>query len=148
MSTFKTRLLALLLLLSGPVLALQGVTISNVNLRAGPSSTARVLKVIPKATTLAVEVCTTWCSVSYGSQPGFVARSTLSFKQGAPPKMPTNLPVNSGTYTNVDGQQIRRPVMSNAAPAGASAKCRDGSYSFSAHRRGTCSHHGGVGQWL
>ena len=36
----------------------------------------------------------------------------------------------------------------SAAPAGASARCRDGTYSFSAHRRGTCSHHGGVAQWL
>jgi hypothetical protein len=27
------------------------------------------------------------------------------------------------------------------------ARCRDGSYSYSAHRRGTCSHHGGVAVW-
>jgi hypothetical protein len=27
------------------------------------------------------------------------------------------------------------------------ARCRDGTYSYSAHRRGTCSHHGGVAQW-
>jgi hypothetical protein len=33
-------------------------------------------------------------------------------------------------------------------PAGASAQCRDGSYSFSQHRRGTCSHHGGVALWM
>ena len=33
-------------------------------------------------------------------------------------------------------------------PAGATAQCRDGSYSFSEHRRGTCSHHGGVATWL
>lgn len=31
--------------------------------------------------------------------------------------------------------------------SGATAKCRDGSVSYSAHRRGTCSHHGGVAQW-
>ena len=31
--------------------------------------------------------------------------------------------------------------------SGASAKCRDGSLSYSAHRRGTCSHHGGVAVW-
>jgi hypothetical protein len=36
----------------------------------------------------------------------------------------------------------------SAAPSGATALCRDGSYSFSRHRQGTCSHHGGVGQWL
>lgn len=33
-------------------------------------------------------------------------------------------------------------------PAGALAICRDGTYSFSANRRGTCSHHGGVSRWL
>jgi len=35
-----------------------------------------------------------------------------------------------------------------AAPAGATARCRDGSYSFSKHHSGTCSHHGGVAAWL
>ena len=34
------------------------------------------------------------------------------------------------------------------APQGATAKCRDGSYSFSAHHRGSCSHHGGVDSWI
>jgi hypothetical protein len=33
-------------------------------------------------------------------------------------------------------------------PSGASARCRDGSYSYSVSRRGTCSHHGGVSEWL
>lgn len=30
---------------------------------------------------------------------------------------------------------------------GATAKCADGTYSFSAHHSGTCSHHGGVAVW-
>jgi hypothetical protein len=30
----------------------------------------------------------------------------------------------------------------------ATALCKDGTYSFSAHRSGTCSHHGGVKTWL
>ncbi|WSY63845.1 DUF3761 domain-containing protein [Nocardia sp. NBC_00881] len=34
------------------------------------------------------------------------------------------------------------------APDGASAHCKDGTYSFSRHRAGTCSHHGGVACWL
>jgi len=33
-------------------------------------------------------------------------------------------------------------------PSGASARCRDGTYSFSQHRSGTCSYHGGVSEWL
>jgi hypothetical protein len=41
-----------------------------------------------------------------------------------------------------------RPAPQRSAPAGASAICRDGTYSYSQNRRGTCSHHGGVAQWL
>jgi|SRR5581483_399596 len=33
-------------------------------------------------------------------------------------------------------------------PPGATARCRDGTFSFSQHHSGTCSHHGGVAQWL
>jgi hypothetical protein len=52
------------------------------------------------------------------------------------------------TYRNVDGRCVHRPVQAPGPPAGASARCRDGSYSFSQHRSGTCSGHGGVAQWL
>jgi hypothetical protein len=55
---------------------------------------------------------------------------------------------DSDYYTNVDGERVSRPTRSNSVPAGASAQCADGTYSFSRHRRGTCSHHGGVAQWL
>lgn len=34
------------------------------------------------------------------------------------------------------------------APSGASARCADGTYSYSQSRRGTCSRHGGVAEWL
>ena len=51
-------------------------------------------------------------------------------------------------YTNVSGHRVHRPVHASSAPAGASAKCGDGTYSFSEHRQGTCSHHGGVASWL
>lgn len=55
---------------------------------------------------------------------------------------------SNGTYTNVDGNQVQRPTYSDTVPAGATARCKDGSYSFSQHRSGTCSGHGGVAQWL
>jgi len=51
-------------------------------------------------------------------------------------------------YTNTRGNCVHRPIRSNRAPSGASARCRDGTFSFSQSRRGTCSHHGGVSQWL
>ncbi|HKW46288.1 MAG TPA: DUF3761 domain-containing protein [Gemmatimonadaceae bacterium] len=33
-------------------------------------------------------------------------------------------------------------------PNGATAKCKDGTYSHAASRRGACSRHGGVAEWL
>jgi hypothetical protein len=50
-------------------------------------------------------------------------------------------------YRNSRGNCVRRPVRSHRPPAGASARCRDGTYSFSQSRRGTCSWHGGVATW-
>ncbi|MEU6481710.1 DUF3761 domain-containing protein [Streptomyces sp. NPDC047017] len=47
---------------------------------------------------------------------------------------------DSGSSSSSGGEQ--------QAPAGATARCSDGTYSYSAHRRGTCSHHGGVAVWL
>ena len=40
------------------------------------------------------------------------------------------------------------PLFAQTVPAGATARCRDGTYSFSGSRRGTCSRHRGVAQWL
>ena len=43
---------------------------------------------------------------------------------------------------------ILAPLAATAAPPGATARCRDGTYSYSQHHSGTCSHHGGVAVWL
>jgi len=57
---------------------------------------------------------------------------------------------NTNTYTNSSGNTVHSPAYStnDAVPEGATAKCSDGTYSFSQHRSGTCSHHGGVATWL
>ena len=54
---------------------------------------------------------------------------------------------HTGYYTNVSGHSVHRPAHADSRPSGASAQCVDGTYSFSEHRRGTCSHHGGVSSW-
>ena len=54
----------------------------------------------------------------------------------------------NGTYVNTYGSRVCSPYSSPTTPSGASAICRDGTYSFSQSRSGTCSHHGGVSQWL
>jgi hypothetical protein len=45
-------------------------------------------------------------------------------------------------------EQMPQQKSARSAPKGATALCADGTYSFSQHRRGTCSHHGGVKEWL
>lgn len=69
-----------------------------------------------------------------------------------PPKSPAQnkrISSNQGKgYTNVDGQYVPSPRKSNTQPPNATAKCRDGTWSFSLNRRGTCSGHGGVASWL
>ena len=56
-----------------------------------------------------------------------------------------------GYYINRDGNRVPRPCgdwHKDAPPQGATAKCRDGTYSYSQHRSGTCSGHGGVAAFL
>ena len=58
---------------------------------------------------------------------------------------------NDNYYTNSLGNEVHSPAFEtkpNVVPQGASARCGDGTYSFSQNRRGTCSHHGGVSEWL
>ncbi|MGW4401608.1 DUF3761 domain-containing protein [Amycolatopsis nivea] len=63
--------------------------------------------------------------------------------QAAPDPGPTECGVDY--YRNSSGNCVHRP---DSNPSGATAQCDDGTYSYSQHRSGTCSHHGGVKQWL
>lgn len=60
----------------------------------------------------------------------------------------SSAPLGGDYYTNVNGHSVHRPARADSRPSGATAKCRDSSWSFSESHRGTCSHHGGVQQWL
>lgn len=56
---------------------------------------------------------------------------------------------NDRYYTNGDGRRVHAPASSlGGVPTSATALCRDGTYSFSQHHRGTCSYHRGVARWL
>lgn len=72
-----------------------------------------------------------------------LAGATIGILSAVPPTQ------NCGYYTNSYGHTVSRPCgnwrdHSAPAPKSATAECRDGTYSFSEHHRGTCSHHGGV----
>jgi len=121
-------------------------TTARVHLRAGPSASADILATVPRGAAIRQGQCENgWCSVSRGAQSGYVAERYLG--ENAPDV--ASIPEGRG-YTNSDGVRVRSPqrTRDGQVPAGASAQCRDGSYSFSLHRRGTCSHHGGVSRWI
>jgi hypothetical protein len=81
--------------------------------------------------------------IAYAKQP-----SSTPYTQQAEPNE-SDLE-SHGHYKNKDGRDVHSPSKSKSgkAPPNASAQCRDGSYSFSQHRSGTCSRHGGVAEWL
>lgn len=54
-------------------------------------------------------------------------------------------PSSGSGYVNSAGNYVQSP---SSNPQGATARCKDGTYSYSQSRRGTCSYHGGVEQWL
>ncbi len=84
-------------------------------------------------------------------EPSPTPKPTPSPKLASPtPKTITSAPTYclNGTYVNSVGNTVCRPEQAPSTPAGATAICRDGSYSFSQSRSGTCSHHGGVSRWL
>ena len=101
-----------------------------------------------------------WCpyalalSLLFSCQPQIISQSQPTSQPSAStvtdtkPKQSKPNCTNTGTYVNSKGQTVPRPENCSAAPKGATAQCRDGNYSFSQSRRGTCSHHGGVAKWL
>ena len=63
---------------------------------------------------------------------------------------PTSTPITVvASSVTVNGPESPQPIVA-AQPTTStpSALCRDGAYSYSRHRSGTCSWHGGVAQWL
>jgi hypothetical protein len=59
----------------------------------------------------------------------------------------SNTPIPAPTRQSVL-PPIQPTVKPNSGSSfGATARCRDGTLSYSAHRQGTCSHHGGVAEW-
>lgn len=92
------------------------------------------------------------CALIIGAQPALARQSAppASAASGAAHDPNEAQLQGHGHYVNKSGRVVHSPAHSvnGTAPDGASAKCGDGTYSFSQHHRGTCSHHGGVAQWL
>ena len=129
-----------------PVLAQNRIVKSFVNLRAQSNMNSTVIEVIPQGASVYVigDLAGGWSQVVYNYKVGYIISSNL-ISEGKRTYIPTT---RVRYYTNSAGQRVQSPTYYPSAPRGATARCVDGTYSFSRNRRGTCSHHGGVAQWL
>src|SRR5947207_11380434 len=105
-------------------------------------STRQLICVIALALTLFTQLL-----ISQTPSPSYQSSNSAATAKAKPSNGKVNC-TDNGTYRNSRGETVRRPENCPAPPEGASAQCRDGSYSFSRSRRGTCSHQGGVAKWL
>jgi hypothetical protein len=120
-------------------------TTTIVTIRAKPFANAQALGRVDAAAPVRLYTCSVgWCSIATGRLAGYVLQEYLS-------SQPTPVTQRAGRgYINSRGEWVPSPTSTpnDSQPVGASARCRDGTYSFSRSRRGTCSHHGGVAAWL
>jgi hypothetical protein len=80
----------------------------------------------------------------------FVGLALLAFSTTSPARAYDDTGA-CGYYTNSSGHVVPRPcgnTRTDAPPPNSTAVCRDGTYSYSEHRSGTCSGHGGVASFL
>jgi hypothetical protein len=73
----------------------------------------------------------------------------LRVRHVVPKTKPAPTSCGSDSYINSRGHCVPRPSSDpGLTPAGPTAICGDGTYSYSESASGTCSHHGGVATWL
>jgi len=119
-------------------------TTAAISLRAAPRPSAPVYVRLPAGTQVHVQRCAEgWCNVTTQRLAGYLLEEFLTLDQ-------QQSAAQGRGYINSDGEWVPSPTRTadGQPPPGSSAQCRDGSYSFSRHRQGTCSHHGGVARWL
>ena len=77
------------------------------------------------------------------------AGASAALTPPAHPVTPAPKPAATTTTHAATSTATKAPTTSAiGAPAGATAKCRDGTWSMSKTHSGSCSHHGGVASWL
>ncbi|MCM1168631.1 MAG: DUF3761 domain-containing protein [Bacteroides sp.] len=129
-------------------------TTANLNMRELPCTCAGITKTIPKGATVYVlnYEDNSWARVTYNGHTNYVSRKYITKKANVSSHKYSNSDHSTHTavkyYTNTYGERVQSPTYYQTAPAKATALCRDGTYSFSRNRKGTCSHHGGVARWL
>lgn len=113
--------------------------VGTLRVRQQPAPNAKELALLAGGTSLRLHECHEgWCTVSIKKVRGYALEEYLT----------TQAPSSTTTVQRGRGfSGSPTTTVDRGPPAGATAKCRDGSYSFSRSRSGACSHHQGVAEW-
>ena len=120
----------------------------NLNFRSDPNIHSQIYQVIPKGTYVKLlDNCDCeWLPISYNGRIGYISSKYL--KKEINQKYNARSNSSYKYYKNSKGEKVQSPTYYRSRPVNATALCKDGTYSFSRSRRGTCSGHGGVARWL
>ncbi|HEX6750717.1 MAG TPA: DUF3761 domain-containing protein [Longimicrobium sp.] len=110
----------------------------QVNVRAGAGQSHAIVRTLARGERVEVEAAD-----ANGWAPAYVSGARVGYVYRASTRLRAGPPTSRG-----ERREGREPQTARGNPSGATARCRDGTLSYSAHRRGTCSHHGGVAVWF
>ena len=110
----------------------------QVNVRSGAGQSHGIVRTLSRGERVEVGAAD-----ASGWAPAYVSGARIGYVYRASTRLRADPPTSRGERT-----RGRAPQTARGAPSGATARCRDGTLSYSAHRRGTCSHHGGVAVWF
>jgi hypothetical protein len=82
------------------------------------------------------------------SSGGTASSSSAPAATPPPSSVPSSGSASKSAAPTTTASSTTASKTANTDPTGATAKCKDGTYSKSQHHSGTCSKHGGVDQWL
>lgn len=150
-----------LFVISGFPQSSASVTAKRAKLRGTPSADGKVVDSLPRETELAViERKDNWLLVQSREYVGWIYADDVEVKMAiavepAALQRPTATsvviapvtPVVSDRSPSTQGQVPMAPTVA-AAETKATAKCKDGTFSYAIEREGRCSGHGGVSEWL
>lgn len=141
-------------------------TICNAYLMAEADSNSFAIEKIPQGTPVQLfEDCDCeWVCVAFNNHYGYIRSDILQkekhdnvesqklvVKESPQSSNQQSHPAYSSSPVSSKKTNASVPVSNvtnNTPPDGATALCRDGTYSFSKNHKGTCSWHGGVAKWL
>ncbi len=127
---------------SGPVTCADGTTSPH----GGKGACSKHGGIKKEAAAAKTEAAAPAAAAAEAAKPAAAAAPAAATAAPAAPAKPATTTKPAAAATAASASTPEHSV--NNDPSGATAKCKDGTYSHSTTHSGTCSKHGGVAEWL